>query len=435
MNRNDRFTKPNADDLFETAVSRLQAGESIPDILASYPPALHDELLEMLSIVEVTEKMRHAPVPRPSAAKRAAAKRQFLATAAQMRLEKQAQMNPAPLPATRTVSRPAARRAARRAMNPWQRFLAGFQDMFGSRAMRLAPLVVSLAVVFFGATTLAQVAEQSIPGDPIYSLKQTIRKWELELTPASQRDLVRQEQERELAEDVAKAANRADANNAVVQAEDTQIYYGRNGNLLKVGGLRVIDQYQPDANIEVFKPMTIEGDLQPGSRVNVRFQIMPGQRDTVQGISLTVVAPPNEDEVIEVDVPVTELQEPASCRVTQPEGWVLYTVQSGDNLSFLATRGGTTISKIVEVNCLESELIVIGSELYVPANSLNREIPLLQCGSTIPEGWTLYEVQPGDNLSVLAERTGTTLSDIKAVNCMDSDIIVIGSKIYLPDKK
>ena len=65
MNRNDRFSKPNAEDTFATAASRLQAGESIPDILASYPPALHDELLEMLSIVEVTEQMRHAPVPRP----------------------------------------------------------------------------------------------------------------------------------------------------------------------------------------------------------------------------------------------------------------------------------------------------------------------------------------------------------------------------------
>jgi LysM repeat protein len=435
MNRNNRFTKPNAEDIFATAFSRLEAGESIPDILASYPPALHDELLEMLSIVEVTEKMRHAPVPRPSATKRAAAKREFLATAAQMRLEQQAKLTPTQVTPPRTLSRPAARRAARRGMNPWERFMAGLQDLFGSRALRLAPLIITLALVLLSTSTLVSMAQSAIPGDPIYTLKQTIRKWELELAPASQRHLVIQEQERELAEDVAKAASRADANNAVVQAEDTQIYYGRTGNLLKVGGLKVIDQYQPDANIEVFKPMTIEGDLQPGAQVNVVYQIMPGQSATVQGIALTVVAPPNEEEVIEVDVPASELQEAGACTVSQPEGWVAHTVVPGDNLTFLATRGGTTVNQIAEVNCLGSEIIVIGTQLYVPADSLRTDIPLLQCGSDIPEGWTLYEVQAGDTLSTLAERSKVSLADVMAVNCIDSDssnTIVIGSKIYLP---
>ena len=444
MNRNDRFTKPNAEDTFATAASRLQAGESIPDILASYPPAMHDELLEMLSIVEVTDAMRHAPVPRPSATKRAAAKRQFLATAAQMRLEQEALLNPTPVAtqrvapartATRAVSHPASRRAARRGMNPWERFMAGLQDLFGSRALRLAPLIVTLALVLLSTSTLVSLAQSAIPGDPIYTLKQTIRKWELELAPASQRDIVRQEQERELAEDVAKAANRADANNAVVQAEDTQIYYGRSGSLLKVGGLKVINQYQPDANIEIFKPMIIDGDLQPGAQVNVVYQIMPGQSDTVQGIALTVVAPPSATEVIEIDVPASDLQEVGTCSVTQPVGWVPYTVKSGDNLTFLATRGGTTVGRIVEVNCLESDNIVIGAELLVPADSLKTDIPLLQCGSDLPEGWELYEVQAGDTLSALATRTGTKLADVMAVNCLDNasiDTIVIGSKLYLP---
>jgi LysM repeat protein len=393
----------------------------------------------MLSIVEVTEQMRTASIPRPSASKRAAAKRQFLATAAQMRLEQQAQLSAQIAPATvspsRPISRPAARRAARRAMNPWERFMAGLQDVFGSRALRLAPLVLTLALVLLSTSTLVSLAQSAIPGDPIYTLKQTIRKWELELAPANQRDIVRQEQERELAEDVAKAADRADANNTVLQAEDTQIYYGRNGRLLKVGGLKVMDQFQPDANIEVFKPMTVEGDLKPGAQVALTYQIMPGQTDTVQGISLNVVAPPNEAEVIEVDVPASDLQEAGTCSVSQPTGWVPYTVQNGDNLTFLAKRGGTTVSKIVEVNCLESDNIVIGAELYVPADSLKTDIPLLQCGNDVPKGWTLYEVQSGDTLSALADRTGTTLADIMAVNCLDEEsanTIVIGSKLYLP---
>jgi LysM repeat protein len=439
MNRNDRFSKPNVEEIFATAASRLQAGDSIPDILASCPPAMHDELLEMLSIVEVTEQMRHVSVPRPSPTKRAAAKRQFLATAAQMRLEQQAQMKPSPIATSSTarpLSRPASRRAARRVLNPWDRFMASLQELFGSRALRLAPLIAVMALILLSTSTLFSLAQAAIPGDPIYTIKQTLRTWELALAPAGQRDLVRLEQERELAEDVAKAANRADANNAVVQAEDTQIYYGRNGRLLKVGGLKVMDQYQPDANVEAFEEMTIEGDLQPGSRVELTYQIMPGQSATVQGISLVVVEPPNEAEVIEVDVPASELQEAATCKVTQPAGWVPYIVKSGDNLTFLATRGGTTIERLVEVNCLESPDIVIGAELFVPADSLNAEIPLLQCGSEIPEGWELYTVQEGDFLSRLAEERGARLDEVMAANCIpdmeSANNIATGSKIYLP---
>ena len=99
-------------------------------------------------------------------------------------------------------------------MNPWERFMAGLQDLFGSGAVRLAPLVITLVLVLFSTSTLVSMAQTSIPGDWAYTLKQWIRQQELQLAPASQLDQVRQQQEQELAADVAKAANRADANNA-----------------------------------------------------------------------------------------------------------------------------------------------------------------------------------------------------------------------------
>jgi len=440
MNRNDRFVKPNDDDIFEMAVSRLQAGESIPDILASYPPAIHDELSDMLNIVEVTEQMKNAAILRPSANQRAVAKRQFLATAAQMRLEQQAQMAP-PIAAsttaatTRPISRPATRRAARRAMNPWERFMAGLRDVFGSGAMRLAPVIIILAILVFGTSTLMQAAQGAIPGQSLYGLKQTIRKLELDYAPSAQREQVRQQIEKDVAADVAKASEQADANNVVVKAEETLVYYGRNGNLLRVGKLKVIDQYQPDANSEGFEKMSVAGDLKPGAQVKVAYQIMPGQSDTVQGIALTVVAPPNQAEVIPVNVPASELQQPATCAVTQPEGWVTYTVKSGDNLTFLARRGDTNVEKIADVNCLTDTNIVIGAELFVPANSVNPDIPLTTCSSEVPQGWVLYEVKAGDTVSALSDRTGVSVEEIAKANCLDNDSlnnIVIGSQLYLP---
>jgi LysM repeat protein len=430
MNRNDRYS-PSNEDIFAAAVARLEGGESMRSILASVPPALRDELQDMLSIVEVTTKLGAAPVPRPSAAKRAAAKQDFLATAAQMRAEQTARITPPPLP-SRPLSRPAARRKALRGMSPWERLNAGLQSFFGSRSLRLAPMIATLALVLFSTTTVVTLAQTAVPGDMAYTLKQWIRKQELTLAPAAQRDFVRLEQERELAEDVAKAANRADANSAIIQAEDTQIYYGRNGRLLKVGGLTVMDRYQPDANTEIFKPMTIEGDLVPGAEVSLAYQIMPGQSGTVQGIALTVVAPPSPEEMIPVQVPTSDLVDPTACTALQPEGWVPYTVQTGDNLTFLATRGSTSIQELVKVNCLDTETIIIGTQLYVPSAALQRDTPVVSCGNEIPAGWELYEVQPGDSLGRLAFRGDVTVDELIEVNCLDGETILIGAKLYVP---
>lgn len=436
MNSNHRVPHHNTDDIFAEAVGRLEAGETLDKILASYPAALRDELFDMLSIVQVARELGTARVPRPSPERRAAAKANFMAAAAQLRQEHQRQaavQTPPPTIVRPTPARNAPRRkAAVRRDGLWERLVDGFQSIFNSRSLRLAPMIFMLALVLFSTSTLVTMAQASVPGDLAYTFKQWIRKQELEFAPPDRRALVRQEQERELAADVARAAERADQNSAIIQAEDTQIYYGRNGRLLKIGGLTVVDRYQPDANVETFKPMAIEGDLQAGSQVQITYQILPGQSDTVQGISLTVLAPPvqtpgalpGEVEVIQPQV--------IGCTVSQPEGWVPYEVKAGDNLTFLANRGATTVDKIMDANCLEDEIILIGAKLYVPAGSLNSTAPLLRCGADIPKDWTLYEVQPGDNLTAIAERTGAGVAEIMAVNCLEGDTILIGAQLYVP---
>lgn len=444
MNRNNRGYQPNAEDQFAEAVARFEAGESIADIVASYPASMRDELHDMLTIVGAVEEMAHAPVPRPPAARRAAAKRQFLATAAQMRqaqeaaqpFQAQAVNGPSvassPTAQSRSTSRRSSRRRRTRTEQGWLAQLRdGLQNIFSVRALRLAPIIVMLAFVLLSTGTLVTMAQTSVPGDLAYTLKQWIRKQELELAPEAMREQVRLQQERELAQDVAKAASRADANSAVIQAEDTQIYYGRTGRLLKIGGLNVVDRYQPDANTEVFREMVIQGDLEPGALVEITYQIMPGQSDTVQGITLDVVAPPTKTPE-ELLAPSVSTPDSASCSVVQPEGWVPYEVKAGDNLTFLASRGGTTVSEIMQVNCLDNEVILIGADLYVPAASLKTDTPILACGTPLPKDWVLYEVQPGDSLSAIAARGDITVSELMGANCLQSDTIIIGTKLYVP---
>jgi LysM repeat protein len=443
MNENHRYPTSVSDEVFAEAVDRIEAGESLEQVLASYPPTAREELFEMLSIIQVAQDIRHDPIPRPSQARRTAAKESFLAAAARMRDEEQQAPAARPVTAVPPVTtaaprpkpvaapaRPATRRqTVTRRASLWEQMVEGLQTVFSNRALRLAPLIVTLAIVLFSTSTLVTLAQTAVPGDLAYTFKQWIRKQELQLASPDRRASVLLEQERELAEDVAKAAERADQNSALIRAEDTQIYYGRNGRLLEIGGLTVMDRYQPDANAEVFKAMDVVGDLQPGALVQINYQILPGQTDTVQGISLTVVAPPTETPAA---APDTVRPQVVGCTPVQPEGWVPYEVKVGDNLTFLANRGGATVARIVEANCLDSETILIGAKLYVPAGSLKTDVPVLQCGSDRPKDWVLYEVQPGDNLTVIAERSGATVADVMAANCLDTDTILIGAKLYIP---
>lgn len=54
------------------------------------------------------------------------------------------------------------------------------------------------------------------------------------------------------------------------------------------------------------------------------------------------------------------------CVRTRPSGWVTYVVQAGDTLSALATRRNTTVARLKQVNCLTSDRIRAGEQLYVP---------------------------------------------------------------------
>lgn len=430
MNGNHRFPNLSPDDAFEEAVSRLETGESIESVIASYPFTDASELTDFLHIVQIAQQIQHEPVPQPPPARRSAAKRTFLNAAAELRSQELV----AHTHRAARIAEPSRRHAAPPpAPSFLDRVAEALQAIFSTRTLRLAPLIVTLALVLFSVSTFVTVAQSAVPGDLTYSFKQWMRKQELQLTPPDRREIVRQMQEQELAEDVKKAAERADNNSAVIQAEDSQVFYGRVGRLLKIGGLTVMDRYQPDANIEDFRPMEIVGDLIPGVTVNLVYQIMPGQSDTVQGISLNVIAPPAETPTPETVAPAADVQpREEACTIKQPEGWIEYEVAPGDNLTFLARRGEVDIETLIQTNCLKSETILIGARLYLPAKAIEAQTPQPKCGDGTPEGWVAYEIQVGDNLTRLAGQRGTTIEELMAVNCLTSDTIVIGATLYLP---
>ena len=56
--------------------------------------------------------------------------------------------------------------------------------------------------------------------------------------------------------------------------------------------------------------------------------------------------------------------------------------------------------------------------------------PTGACG--LPPGWTTYRVQAGDTLSRIAVVAQITLDELRGVNCLQADLLVVGQILFVP---
>ena len=96
-----------------------------------------------------------------------------------------------------------------------------------------------------------------------------------------------------------------------------------------------------------------------------------------------------------------------------------YRVRSGDTLSVIAKRYGTSVTTLKRLNGLRSSKIRIGQKLKVPGS-----------GSSSSGGKT-YKVRRGDSLWFVAKKFGTTISRIKKANSLRSNSLRVGQRLKL----
>ena len=113
-----------------------------------------------------------------------------------------------------------------------------------------------------------------------------------------------------------------------------------------------------------------------------------------------------------------------SVNVVCPPGSFAYTVKPGDTFFLLAQRFGTTVAAIAALNpTVNPNNLQIGSTLCIPGGA----------PGVCPPGSFAYIVKPGDTFFLLAQRFGTTVAAIAALNpTVNPNNLQIGSTLCIP---
>lgn len=101
------------------------------------------------------------------------------------------------------------------------------------------------------------------------------------------------------------------------------------------------------------------------------------------------------------------------------EGVYEVIIQPGDTLSSIAAEYQVSVSMLMELNNLSSTRIRMGDILFISP-------------TTSPESLERITVAKGDNLSVIAERHGTSVTELRQANNLDTDNIREGQTLLLP---
>jgi LysM repeat protein len=143
-------------------------------------------------------------------------------------------------------------------------------------------------------------------------------------------------------------------------------------------------------------------------------------------------------------------------RAVPPSGDT-YTVESGDSLSAIAEKLGTTVDELMALNDLTSNDLAVGQVLRIPGGESRasasptpqeeRATPTARAterpgGTETPasratprEGQTEYVVQSGDNANDIALRFGVTVEELAAANDTTVDnlrSLEVGQVLIIP---
>ncbi len=144
-------------------------------------------------------------------------------------------------------------------------------------------------------------------------------------------------------------------------------------------------------------------------------------RSTSLAIGQKIKIPGDSVEIAAVSKTQTASRKPAS----------IHKVKSGESLSVIAAKYGTSTTALKKHNNLRSTSLAVGQKIKIPGDSVEiAAVSKTQTASRKPA--SIHKVKSGESLSVIAAKYGTTATALKIHNNLRSTSLAIGQKIKIP---
>ncbi|MGI6571926.1 MAG: LysM peptidoglycan-binding domain-containing protein [Fermentimonas sp.] len=114
---------------------------------------------------------------------------------------------------------------------------------------------------------------------------------------------------------------------------------------------------------------------------------------------------------------------------------IIYRVRSGDNLSTIARRNGTTVAALKSMNNLRSDRLRIGQQLIVGQRVVEVQVAQVTPGEKTTTVNTYYRVKKGDTLGDIARRNNVLVSQLLSWNGLRSTRIGIGDRLIVKQEE
>ena len=111
----------------------------------------------------------------------------------------------------------------------------------------------------------------------------------------------------------------------------------------------------------------------------------------------------------------------ANIKYVAPANSNYYTVKKGDSLWSIANQFGTTVKKLKEINKLSTNVLKVGQTLNVT-----------DIDEVVPDEYLLYTVKKGDSLWDIAKEYNTTVETLKNINNLSNSNLTVNQQIFIP---
>lgn len=106
-----------------------------------------------------------------------------------------------------------------------------------------------------------------------------------------------------------------------------------------------------------------------------------------------------------------------------------YTVSSGDTLWSIASKHNLSVNTLKSLNKLNSNTIFKGQKLIVKGNTQTSSPTNSSSNTSTNSSTTIYKVQKGDTLFKIASKYNMSVSNLKSINKLSSDVIYVGESL------